>query len=315
MNGTRFSTRLLLVLGSFVVLLAAGFAAIGAGYRPNTDIPAGAAGRHVVVRGVPLRVLQRGSGRDILLIHGSPGSLEDWAPVIDDLAQSYRVTAFDRPGHGYSGDAGAYSLAYNAQTVIDLMDVLGLEHVVVVGHSYGGATALAVALQAPPSAAAYVIVDSASYKSARKPEAIYSLLEMPYVGMGVATVLGARVAPKRIRKVLLELFRAHPPSEAFIAQRIRMWSTPKVTHAIAMETLGAQASLDAQSPSYPQIRQPVQILGQAEDPMRTATAQRLHAAIAGSTLHLIAGTGHYIQFEKTGDVLAAIRSALASSPL
>ena len=62
-----------------------------------------------------IRVSQKGSGSDILLIHGTPGSIEDWNEIIDTLAQNYRVTAFDRLGHGYSSsNQYTYHLKENA---------------------------------------------------------------------------------------------------------------------------------------------------------------------------------------------------------
>ena len=88
----------------------------GALYRSDVSIPAGFKGQHVAVHGNPIRYYQQGSGPDILLIHGSPGSIEDWDTVIDDLAKDYRVTAYDRPGHGYSGSTGnRHSYEYHAE--------------------------------------------------------------------------------------------------------------------------------------------------------------------------------------------------------
>ena len=132
---TRLATRLLRALAAVLALVLTAAAIAGLAHRPNTEIPEGAQGRHVMVNGVPIRVLQQGSGRDVMLIHGSPGSLEDWKPVMDALPDSLRVTAYDRPGHGYSGDDGRYSYEDNADVALAVIDTLKLEHVVVVGHS------------------------------------------------------------------------------------------------------------------------------------------------------------------------------------
>jgi pimeloyl-ACP methyl ester carboxylesterase len=72
--------------------------------------------------------------------------------------------------------------------------------------------------------------------------------------------------------------------------------------------LDAAAALSAQSPRYPEIKQPVSILAQADDAQRKSTAERLHREIAGSTLELLPGTGHYLQFEKPAEVVRAIES-------
>jgi pimeloyl-ACP methyl ester carboxylesterase len=305
----RLAGRALRGVAILLALLVVAVTATGLAYRPNTEIPAGAAGRHVVVGGVPIRVLQQGSGRDVLLIHGSPGSLEDWTPITDALAGSLRVTAFDRPGHGYSGDTGRYSYEDNAALALALADTLRLEHVVVVGHSYGGTTALAMAARSPATVDAVVVLDSAAYTPSREADVALRLVAAPVVGMGVAAMTGPFIAPARIRAGLVEEFKGGPPSEEFIAFRTRLWSTPKVTHAIAVETLGAAESLRALSPKYPSIRRPVFIVAQADSAFRRTTAERLHGDVAGSTLELLPGTGHFVHFEKTADVVRTIRRA------
>ena len=306
---SRLAARALRAVAILLVLLVVAVTATGLAYRPNTEIPAGAAGRHVVVGGVPIRVLQQGSGRDVVLIHGSPGSLEDWTPITDALSNSLRVTAFDRPGHGYSGDTERYSHEDNAEVALALVDRLRLEHVVVVGHSYGGTTALAMAARSPAMVDAVVVLDSAVYTPSREADFAFRLVGVPVVGMGVASITGPFVAPARIRAGLVSEFRGGPPSEEFIGLRTRIWSTPKVTHAIAVETLGSAESLRALSAKYPSIRRPVFIVAQADSAFRRTAAERLHGDIAGSTLELLPGTGHFVHLEKTADVVRTIRRA------
>lgn len=306
----RTITSLIVVL----ILLVAGIALVGALYQPNTEIPAGTAGVHVQVHGLPIRVLQHGSGRDIVLVHGSPGSIEDWAPITEALASRFHVTVFDRPGHGYSGDGGQYSFAYNADITLGLIKALGLTRVILVGHSYGGATALNVALRAPAEVDRYVIVDSAAYRPLRPIDPIYALLAVPKLGLGVASTLGALVAPKKIRKGLEDIFVSEPPSEEFLALRSQLWSEPKVSHALAIESLGATAGLAAQSARYSSIKKPVHILAQADDPGRRESAERLRRAIAGSTLTLLPHAGHYLQLEKPAEVAEVISSAAEATP-
>jgi pimeloyl-ACP methyl ester carboxylesterase len=129
---------------------------------------------------------------------------------------------------------------------------------------------------------------------------------VPYLGLGCASVLGAFIAPTRIRSELSHVWTGAP--EEFITLRTRIWSTPKVSHALARESLDSPAALAAQSPRYPEIEKPVSILAQADDPQRKGTAERLHHDIPGSTLELLHGTGHYLQFEKTDEVVKAIEN-------
>ncbi len=326
--GTQASepSRALRVLGIALALalalVLAVFFVVGLGYSPNTTLPAGEPGEHVEVLGVPLRVLVTSpvkapskAPRDVVLIHGSPGSIDDWAPIIAGVSPSHRVTAFDRPGHGYSGDAGQYSFVYNAKVASALIAQKKLERVVVVGHSYGGAVALAMAIAGDPRVAGYVIVDSATYTPSRSPNLAMRAVSIPVLGMGMAELVGARVAAPMIDAGVREQWSpgGRGLSRAFIARRTRMWSTPKVLHATAIETLDSADNLAAQSPAYPGIEANVQIVAQADDAFRRENAERLHRDIPGSTLELVKGTGHFVQFEKSDAVLGAIQRALAAT--
>src|SRR5688500_17544981 len=151
--------RVLRFVAIWLVAMLVVLAGIGLFHQANTTIPQGVGGRQVEVAGIPLRVVQRGSGPDVLLIHGSPGCIEDWDPLIDALAPHRRVTAYDRPGHGYSGDDGEYSYAHNAEIALALVAKLGLRDVTAVGHSFGGATVLTLALRASPAIGSYWFVD------------------------------------------------------------------------------------------------------------------------------------------------------------
>jgi pimeloyl-ACP methyl ester carboxylesterase len=238
--------------------------------------------------------------------------VEDWTPIMDALAGSFRLTAFDRPGHGFSVDTGQYSHQANADAALGLIDALKLENAIVVGHSYGGSTALAVAARAPASVAAYVIVDSAAYRPSRDAGALYRLLSARWLGIGVVRVLGPLRAEQRIERGIAQLQGGRAPDPAFVELRTKLWTSPKVVHALAEEIVGAREGLLRLSSKYPDIRAPVYIVAQADDPFRRTTAERLHRDIAGSVLRLVPETGHYIQFDKPGAVVDAIREAASA---
>ncbi|HVW27028.1 MAG TPA: alpha/beta hydrolase [Polyangiaceae bacterium] len=306
----RSRLKFLAVPVALLIALCLAAVVLGASYTPNTAIPTGIPGRHVMVRGVPLRVVQSGQGRDVLLIHGSPGSIEDWDAVVDTLSASFHVTRFDRPGQGYSGDDGSYSYEHNAEMALGLIRALGLSRVIVVGHSYGGATALAMAVGNPAEVSAYVVVDSATYESSRKPDGGMRLVDLPLVGYGFAALFSP-IAKRRIQRGVADQFEGSAPP-GFVELRQRMWSTPKVLHAIARETIGAEDDLKGLSPKYPDIKAPTYILAEADSPFRKATAEHLHADVKGSSLRLIPNTGHYVQFQKPSEIIDAVNAAAGS---
>ena len=180
--------RLAPVAAAALALLVVGVFAVGALQRPDTSLPPGTRGGFATVDGIRLRYVQAGQGRDVLLIHGSPGSLEDWDPVFDRLAARFRVTAFDRPGHGYSeGSRRPHTVTGNARISLGLIHALGLRDVLVVGHSYGGATALGMAVAAPPELRALVVVGSRVYPPVPVEPAVRALA-VPHLGPGLAVL-------------------------------------------------------------------------------------------------------------------------------
>jgi pimeloyl-ACP methyl ester carboxylesterase len=83
----------------------------------------------------------------VLLLHGITSSAQSWVRVGPALADHYRVYALDQRGHGNSikPSQGAYSLHQTANDAIAFIEALGLERPVLIGHSWGGATALVLA--------------------------------------------------------------------------------------------------------------------------------------------------------------------------
>jgi pimeloyl-ACP methyl ester carboxylesterase len=96
-------------------------------------------GRFVHVNGHDVFVHQRGSGADILFIHGFPTSCFDWSKVIGHLAARFQCVALDLIGFGLSDkpEAWSYSLFQQADVVEGLLGKVGCREVHVVSHDMG----------------------------------------------------------------------------------------------------------------------------------------------------------------------------------
>ncbi len=104
--------------------------------------------------GGSLHVVDRGTGRPIVLLHGITLSSLTWHYQLQDLTDSYRVLAVDHRGHGSSkGGSGNWDLDRLALDVRELLEHLDLRDAVVVGHSMGGMVALSFALDHPDALA------------------------------------------------------------------------------------------------------------------------------------------------------------------
>lgn len=122
-------------------------------------------GRRVRTGGFETNVHDVGGGAPVLLIHGSGPGVSAWANwrlVIPALAKGHRVIAPDMVGFGYTDrPAGIqYGMDTWVQQALDLLDALGLEQVDLVGNSFGGALAMALAIRAPQRVRRLVLMGS-----------------------------------------------------------------------------------------------------------------------------------------------------------
>ena len=122
---------------------------------------AGMCERTAILNGHELSYLDSGDGPAILFIHGLTGSHRSWAHLVDAMNTDHRVLAPDLFGHGASAKPmGDYSLGAHAATLRDLLDLLGVDRVTPVGHSFGGGIAMQLCYLFPQRVERLVLVAS-----------------------------------------------------------------------------------------------------------------------------------------------------------
>ena len=120
------------------------------GDSPAMPFVAGVTHREVDVGDVRLHVAEAGEGPPLLLLHGWPQHWWCWRRVLPELSRRYRVLMPDLRGFGWSeAPRGSYSKDTFATDILGLLDVEGLHRVRVIGHDWGGYTALLLALRHP----------------------------------------------------------------------------------------------------------------------------------------------------------------------
>jgi len=104
----------------------------------------------------------------LLLIHGNASSSRWWDEMVPLLAGSHRVIRIDLLGYGRSAKPAdlSYALPDQARRVGAAMDRLGVDRVIVVGHSSGGAAATALAEHRPDLVAALVLISTGPHLGA-----------------------------------------------------------------------------------------------------------------------------------------------------
>ncbi|MFT5113392.1 MAG: esterase [Parasphingorhabdus sp.] len=102
-----------------------------------------------------------GYGPSILVLHGLFGNSGNWKSIAGKFSANYQVITVDLRNHGRSGWDNDVSYTVMASDIFELMDHLGLNQAILVGHSMGGKTAMTAALQSPQRISGLVVVDIA----------------------------------------------------------------------------------------------------------------------------------------------------------
>jgi uncharacterized protein (TIRG00374 family) len=251
---------------------------------------------------------------ELVLLHGQPGTAEDWQALIECLPPHLHATASDRPGYGTSPQPAAGFRA-NAEAVLDDLRQRGVDNAVLVAHSWAGGAALEAASLAREKVKAVVLLAGVGPGSV---SIVDWLLAAPVIGPLAARLLW-HWTPwiARLRLAALRRQRGGQPApgehvtlqvwgqkNSGPQQRWRSFLTEQ--RALLSELAGLEAAL-------PSIGVPVLLLADPADQIvPIMTAQRLVSELPDARLRLIADAGHHLPRRAPGAVAEAITEFLAA---
>jgi len=126
--------------------------------RANASLPE----KYINVGGYRIRIVEKGKGPPLILIHGMGASLEWWQFNIDKLSEGYRLIALDFLGFGLSSKPLTdLNLNLASDFMRSFLDALGLRRASLIGNSLGGLIALYAASRMPDRVDKLVLVDNA----------------------------------------------------------------------------------------------------------------------------------------------------------
>ncbi|WER49212.1 alpha/beta fold hydrolase [Cupriavidus sp. WKF15] len=274
-------------------------------------------GRFVDVPGARLHVVERGQGPALLLVHGLSGQLGNFGyGMIEPLARDFRVVAVDRPGSGYSvrSPGARADLAGQADVLAALIDKLGLERPLVVGHSLGGAIALALAIGHPDRVGGLALLAPLTHPAEEIPLVFRPLaMRRHWVRQFVAWTLAVPMSDLRRDEVLEIVFGPDPVPVDFAMRGGGMLALRPSHFVAASEDLVAGApSLAPLVARYAELRRPVSILFGREDRILdpAANGEAFVAKVEGATLAMVPG-GHMLPLTAPGTCVDFVREAAA----
>ena len=306
MTGGRRWRRILLralgVLALLVVVLNWTWGRLPSEPRPR--------GSFVVLDGLRVHYIERpGKGVPVLLIHGLPGTAEDWNAVTA-LLPGRRTIAVDRPGFGYSS-GGYVPFDRQLSTLAALMGRLGIARAVIAGHSYGGTVALGFAERYPNRVAGLALIDAAAggleIGFSNKVQAhLVKVLQAPVI---------RQVANATFGQLVLTFTARSGDNHAFSPQRVdpshrhRLLAI-NMTHgnleAFAGEQLAATGAIRQVDAAIKRIRVPAIVLqGDRDKLVDPRFGRKIAATLPDAQLRMLHG-GHMQPYTHPFAVAAAI---------
>ena len=247
-----------------------------------------------------------GNGRPLVLIHGYPFNSSLWADQIPALSNGYRVIAPDLRGFGET-DASQEPSTMNslAADVARLMDHLEIPRATIGGLSMGGYVALAFYKQFTSRVRALVLADTRAQADTEEAKQTRAQQAEKALSEGMAGIADAML-PKLLTP---ETVSKHPE----IVKRVRdMMLKTKPEGAAA--ALRGMAERDDQTELLPRISVPTLILVGAEDAITpVADSEKMHQAIAGSSLVVLDHAGHVSNIERARQFNDALLHFLSRS--
>jgi pimeloyl-ACP methyl ester carboxylesterase len=247
---------------------------------------------------------QRSDQPTLVLVHGFANSVQTWKQLGPLLADDYYVVALDLPGFGLSAKPvdHDYGNASQAQVITDFITALGLQNVVIGGHSMGGAHAVHVALE-EPQVIGMLLFNPGIITTGVPPATQYFVFPLHRLA---ARTFGDRnfrktflassyVNPDVVTEETLDEIMLGPRSEGYIEG-----VTVLMQYYKAGDEIGMLAGLKV----------PTLIIWGVEDRRKPRSeATELQAQIAGSKLVMIEEAGHYVHEEQPRDAAQAIIAA------
>lgn len=258
--------------------------------------------------GLALHYLAEGRGPAVLLIHGLGGFAESWRHNMAYLSRQATVYALDLPGFGLSGKPRAsYRLPFFVQAVRGFAAELGLGRLSLVGHSLGGAVAVAYAAGHPADVERVALLGAVVPGFGYRPAWLYRLIAV----RGVGELLSACTPPAVYKAAIARCFAAPVPAEvAFLVECAYPARTSPEGRAAYLATLrGARADFLEHAERYRkalrQVDAPLLAIHGRQDPVVPPEhCAEVVESCRRATVRWLDRCGHFPQIEHAAAVNA-----------
>lgn len=305
----------ILVLLVALVLALAGFTRVTSWLIERRNPPAGS---FVDISGARLHYVHvpASAGADLpplVFIHGASANLKDqMLPLRHMFEGRAEMLFFDRPGHGWSGRGPGNNdnPTEHSATIAALMDRLGINDAIIIGHSFGGAVAATFALEHPERTRGLLFLSAATHPwPGGGTSWYYSVSAKQVVGRLFAETVANPAGLMRIDAATICVFSPNKVPDGYVDKAsIRLVLRPKAFRANAIDVEGLYRHVLATAPRYPTIKTPTVVISGDHD---TVVYEEIHSIglardIPDAELVWVKNLGHKPDWVAPDLVVAAV---------
>ena len=260
-----------------------------------------------------------GQGRPIIMLHGLGGNLRNFTYALTgQLDKDYRVVAIDRAGCGWSkrSKPEIATLQGQAQIISEFIEEEQIEKPLIVGHSFGGAIALALALEYKNQIAGLALICPVTQPVDKVPD-IFRFLNISSTSLRffVAHTFSSFVGILKRKDTFKIAFSPEPISENFsirgggdlaLSSNVYIKTSEDLVFALSSAPflVGREQELDV----------PTKILFGEQDKVLDA---KLHgekfAKLSGAKIKILSGKGHMLPLTQPEECSAFIRNMMSET--
>ncbi|WP_435167693.1 alpha/beta fold hydrolase [Falsirhodobacter sp. 1013] len=272
-------------------------------------------GQLLRVRDATIHAEISGHGPDVVLIHGASGSTRDMEDLARRLSDRYRVIRLDRPGLGYSSDLGkdGNSPLVQADYMRAAATQLGVRDPIVLGHSYGGAVAMAWALEDPAHTRAVVLLAGAVLPWDGGLDWLSRFASTPVGEATVEPLVAAFMPDWALNRVVDNLFQPNEAPPGYAADTDAELALRVDTIRANLRQLNAlKAHLWLMAPNYRRLHMPIEIVHGLKDGIVDYRIEALQmTALPNVRVTAAPGVGHMVHHVIPEEAVAAVDRAAA----
>jgi proline iminopeptidase len=254
------------------------------------------------------------SAAEALLLHGGPGLSEYLDTLVAELDGLVSTARYQQRGLAPSSESGDQSVDGHVADAVAVMDALGWQKPLVIGHSWGGHLALHLAVAHQEKIGGLVILDALGAVGDG------GIAEFgPALQVGLSDQATARIAELDAKESLTESERREhlailwpnyfgDPTTAPPMPEMRFGAGSEATWASIMAHFEA-ATLER---GLPTVTVPTLVIHGGRSPIPLAQAEQLVALMPNARLVVHAGKGHWPWLEEPGFVRAELERFLAA---